>query len=50
MGDIFLGAYATEQDALDAMAARAEPPEQLSVVNDGYDSTHPWRVKWIRPD
>jgi len=50
MEDIFLGAFATEQEALDAMAERPEPAEQLSVVNDGYDPAHPWRVKWTRPD
>lgn len=49
MGDIFLGAYATEQEALDAMALRPEPPEQMIVVQDG-DAEHPWRIKWIRPD
>lgn len=50
MGDIFLGAFATEQEALDAMAARDEPAEQMVVVNDNYDPDHPWRIKWIRPD
>lgn len=50
MGDIYLGAYATEQEALDAMAARQEPSEQLVVVMDGYDPEHPYRIKWIRPD
>lgn len=50
MGDIYLGAYATEQEALDAMALRPEPPEQLVVVQDNYDPDHPWRIKWIRPD
>lgn len=50
MDIIYLGAYDTEQDALDAMAARQEPAEQLSVVNDNYDPDHPWRVKWTRPD
>lgn len=50
MGDIYLGAYATEQEALDAMAARQEPAAELIVVNDNYDPDHPWRIKWIRPD
>lgn len=50
MGDIFLGAYATEQEALDAMALRSEPQNELVVVNDNYDLNHPWRIKWIRPD
>lgn len=50
MGDVYLGAYATEQEALDAMAARDEPPEQMVVVYDNYDPDHPWRIKWIRPD
>lgn len=49
MGDIYLGAYATEQDALDAMAARPEPAEQMVIVQDG-DAEHPWRIKWVRPD
>lgn len=49
MGDIFLGAYATEQEALDAMAERSEPPEQMAVVNDNVDPGHPWRIRWIRP-
>lgn len=49
MGDIFLGAYATEQEALDAMAARNEPAEELLVVMDSYDPAHPWRIKWVRP-
>lgn len=48
MADIFLGAYATEQDALDAKAARPEPQNELSVVNDGYDPQNPWRLKWVR--
>lgn len=50
MGDIFLGAYATEQEALDAMAQRLEPAEQMVVVQDNYDPAHPYRIKWIRPD
>lgn len=49
MGYIYLGAYATEQEALDAMSQRPEPPEQLSVVQDG-DAEHPWRIKWTRPN
>lgn len=49
MGDIILGAYATQQDALDAMALRAEPQEQMTVIEDG-DAEHPWRIKWARPD
>lgn len=49
MGDIILGAYATEQEALDAMAERSEPPEQMAVVNDSVDPDHPWRIRWIRP-
>jgi hypothetical protein len=50
MGDIFLGAYATEQEALDAKAARQEPQNELTVVNDNYDPEHPWRIKWTRAD
>lgn len=44
---VCLGAYATEQDALDAIALRSEPNSELSVVNDG-DAEHPWRVWWNR--
>jgi hypothetical protein len=47
MEEICLGAYATEQEALDAKAARAEPQEELAVVQDG-DTEHPWRVWWYR--
>lgn len=50
MGDIYLGAYATEQEALDAKAARPEPQNELTVVNDNYDPEHPWRIKWTRAD
>lgn len=50
MGEIILGAYPTEQEALDAMAARPEPQAELSVVNDGVDPEHPWRIEWARPD
>lgn len=49
ISDIFLGAYATEQEALDAMAQRPEPPEQIIVVQDD-DAEHPWRIKWTRPN
>ncbi len=49
MGDIYLGAYATEQDALDAMAQRSEPQDQMLIVQDG-DAEHPWRIKWLRPE
>jgi hypothetical protein len=48
MGDICLGAYATLQDAEDAKAARPEPVEELSVVEDG-DAETPFRVWWSRP-
>lgn len=47
MGDICLGAYATLQDAEDAKAARAEPAEALSVIEDG-DPEAPFRVWWVR--
>ena len=50
MGDIYLGAYATEQEALDAKALRPEPQNELTVVNDNYDPEHPWRGKWARAD
>ena len=49
MDDICLGAYPTEQDALDAKAARSEPQGELAVVEDG-DPEHPWRVWWSRPN
>lgn len=49
MTEIYLGAYATEQDALDAMMQRQEPSGELFVVQDG-DAEHPWRIKWVRPD
>jgi len=49
MGDIYLGAYATEQEALDAMALRPEPQSELSAVQNG-DAEHPWRILWTRPD
>jgi hypothetical protein len=48
MEDICLGAYATEQDALDAKVLRPEPQEELTVLEDG-DPEHPWRVWWARP-
>ena len=44
---VCLGAYFTEQDALDALASRSEPHTELSVVYDG-DAEHPWRVWWAR--
>lgn len=48
MDDICLGAYPTEQDALDAKALRTEPQDELAVVQDG-DPEHPWRIWWYRP-
>lgn len=48
MDEIFLGAFATEQDAIDAMSVRPEPLAELSVVNDGFDAEHPWRIAWFR--
>lgn len=48
MDNICLGAYDTEQDALDAKALRPEPQEQLSVAQDG-PPDHPWQVWWARP-
>ena len=47
MADIVLGAYATEQEAIDAMAIRTEPANELSIVQDG-DTEHPWRIHWAR--
>lgn len=49
---ICLGGYATEQEALDAKAARHEPQDELSVAENGaayLDPDHPWRVWWARP-
>lgn len=48
MTTIVLGAYATQQDALDAMAVRHEPQNELSVVEDNVDLDHPWRIYWQR--
>lgn len=45
---IVLGAYATEQEALEALAARREPAAELSVVEDGVDPVHPFRIYWTR--
>lgn len=45
---IVLGAYATEQEALEALAARREPAAELSVVEDGVDLVHPFRIYWTR--
>lgn len=45
---IVLGAYATEQDALDALALRHEPAAELSIVEDGVDPAHPFRIYWTR--
>lgn len=49
MTEIYLGAYATEQEALEALSQRSEPSNELSVMQDG-DTEHPWRIKWVRPD
>jgi len=49
MDYIYGGAYATEQEALDAKALRPEPQEQLDIVQDDYDPEHPWRIRWARP-
>lgn len=46
--DIVLGAYATQQEATDAMLARPEPQAELSVLEDG-EAEHPWRIHWSRP-
>jgi hypothetical protein len=48
MEEICLGAYATEQEALDAKALRPEPQNELSIREDG-DPEHPWRIWWARP-
>ena len=49
MDTIYLGAYATEQEALDAKASRMEPQDELSTIDDG-DVEHPWRIVWSRPE
>lgn len=46
--NICLGAYPTQQEAEDAKALRREPQAELSVVQDGYDTEHPWRIWWQR--
>lgn len=48
MATIVLGAYATQQEATDAMALRLEPQNELSVVEDNVDANHPWRIYWQR--
>lgn len=45
---IVLGAYATEAEALEALALRREPAEELSVVQDNVDAVHPFRIYWTR--
>jgi hypothetical protein len=45
----YLGAYATEQDALDAKASRPEPQEELAVVFYDVDPDHPWCIQWFPP-
>lgn len=45
---IVLGAYATEAEALAAMAERREPTNELGVVQDGVDPAHPFRIYWTR--
>ena len=47
MDDIVLGAYLTEQDAIDSVAQRTEPQDELVVQQDG-DQEHPWRIHWLR--
>ena len=49
MMDVCLGAYVTEQDALDAMALRTEPSAEMFVLDDG-DAEHPWRIWWNRAE
>jgi hypothetical protein len=45
--DVCLGAYATEADAIAAMADRSERQAEMTVVEDG-DTEHPWRIWWNR--
>lgn len=46
--DIVLGAYATQEEADAAVLLRPEPQSELSVVEDGVDPEHPWRIYWQR--
>lgn len=48
MSTIVLGAYATQQEADEAMVARSEPQNELSVMQDGVDPDHPYRIYWQR--
>ena len=45
--DIVLGAYVTQQEAIDAMASRPEPQNEMNIVEDG-DTEAPWRIHWHR--
>lgn len=45
---VVLGAYATEAEAQNALSARHEPANELSIVQDGVDETHPFRIYWSR--
>lgn len=47
MVDIVLGAYTTEQEAIDAMVVRPEPQDEMTVEQDG-DAETPWRIHWYR--
>lgn len=47
MDNICLGAYATLQEAEDALASRREPTNELQILQDG-DSEHPYRIWWTR--
>lgn len=43
-----LGAYATPEEASDALVLRKEPQVELMVRQDGTDGTHPYRIWWVR--
>lgn len=45
---IVLGAYTTEAEAQEALAARREPANELAIVQDGVDQAHPFRIYWTR--
>lgn len=47
MDNIVLGAYATEQDAIDSLSQRTEPQDELIIQQDD-DFEHPWRIHWLR--
>lgn len=43
-----LGAYATAEEASDALALRKEPQAELVIRQDGTDGVHLYRIWWVR--